>query len=371
MMNILSVFWADAVTTGAHKRLLHLLRGLSERGHQVTLITKKGARIDPDGVPSVALQGGWLPSSKLDSVLSLQLHSLSTDTIQNTDVIVCFGLGSAIPGAFLKAKMHAKMLYALRAHPIKNIVSSSGVEEKIKEWKSRVYLPVALRSADHLTVQVDSHKEALARQYGLVESDISVVPNNIIGGLSSEQTADRARDILFVGTLNRRKGVDILLEAFAELRGEKEERHLHVAGDGPMRSTAERYVSQNGLDPHVTFHGFVSDVRRLMANCDAVVIPSRVDTFPNVALEAMSVGTPFVMSDLEELRSAFSGIAKYVPPESPTALADAIRSLHDPEEYVPLKRRLIKGRTRFDYDWVGRYETLLRRKVQEGRATHG
>lgn len=358
-MKILSVFWSDKVTTGAHKRLIHLLRGLADRGHEVALITVEDHDFDTGSVQTIALRSRKLPSSKLDGVLRLATHSFDASVLRDTDVIVCFGLGSVVPGLPLKKKTGAKLLYALRGHPIKDVTEKSFLKQKLLEAKNSVYLAAGLRGADRYTVQVQSHKDALVRKHGVSESAVEIIPNNILEQVQTTEDSQHLNNLLFAGTICRRKGVDTLLKAFKNLAAQYEDLSLHIAGEGPMEGWARNYVSQNGLERQVVFHGYVDKMHQLMAHCDLVVIPSRAETFPNVGLEAMSAGLPFVVSDLEEMRSAFGNLPQYFPETDPGALADTISCLRNPETYGRLKQKIEEEKEHFHFDWVGRYESLL------------
>ena len=102
--------------------------------------------------------------------------------------------------------------------------------------------------------------------------------------------------ILFIGRLTEVKGVDVLLSAMRLVNGAR----LVVAGDGEQRSRLEARARGLGVD--VTFLGRVdaSARRRLLQECDAVVIPSRVlangrtEGSPVVCLEAMAAGRPVI-----------------------------------------------------------------------------
>lgn len=111
--------------------------------------------------------------------------------------------------------------------------------------------------------------------------------------------------ILFVGRLERRKGVDVLLEAFSALHQTHPEARLTLAGqDSANTETGQTYrqsfesraASDPALAAAVTFLGPVSDRRLedLYRGCDFVCAPSRYESFGLVAVEAMSFGKPVV-----------------------------------------------------------------------------
>ena len=131
-----------------------------------------------------------------------------------------------------------------------------------------------------------------------------------------------------------------------------------------MKEWAESYVAENELQSSVTFHGYVQNVRQMMHRSDLVVIPSRFDSFPNVGLEAMEVGTPFIISDLPDVRAAFGRAAEYVPPDNPPQLAEKLSALQQLECYRSLRDRCLAHRSDLDFDWVNEFESELRGLVR-------
>jgi len=113
---------------------------------------------------------------------------------------------------------------------------------------------------------------------------------------------DGKRNILFLGRLEKRKGLPFLLEAYAKLKPEMPEtRLIVVGGDGGLRAVCERYVTQNRL-ADVVFVGYVSDEdkARYFKTADVYCAPNTgAESLGIVLLEAMAAGTPVVASWIE------------------------------------------------------------------------
>lgn len=103
---------------------------------------------------------------------------------------------------------------------------------------------------------------------------------------------------IYVGRLDKLKGVDILLKAW-KLMGENAPRLL-VCGTGPMEDWCREYIAKNGLTS-VEMRGFVpnTEAKQLIANSQALILPTQwYEGFPMTIVEAYSVGTPVIGSDL-------------------------------------------------------------------------
>jgi glycosyltransferase involved in cell wall biosynthesis len=173
----------------------------------------------------------------------------------------------------------------------------------------------------------------ISRDYRV--TSVGVVPN-VTGGLSWDRAADVRRNglgenLLFVGRLRLRKGVEVLLAAIDTLRREYPTVRLRIVGDGEQRRTLELMVKRLDLVDEVEFLGRQApeEVRRLLAESRALVVPSIYEGMPLVILEAMEQGVPVVAS-------AVSGIPEVVidgetgwlvHPEDPQQLSAALREV--------------------------------------------
>jgi len=131
---------------------------------------------------------------------------------------------------------------------------------------------------------------------------------------------------LFVGRLERRKGLDILLTAWSDFVGRPRAPRLLIAGPGEAGRWAEE-ARARGLDGAITFLGGRADVVDLYRAADLLVFPSRAEGCPNVVLEAMASGLPVVVTNVAGNREVVGEHGKagwLVPSEDPAALAEAV-----------------------------------------------
>ncbi|WP_373355829.1 glycosyltransferase family 4 protein [Pseudoroseicyclus sp. CXY001] len=144
--------------------------------------------------------------------------------------------------------------------------------------------------------------------------------------------------LVYAGTLSEAKGVGDLLRAVALLRDGGAGVTLTLFGEGQDRLMLEEEANRLQLGRAVRFEGLQPNdvVRAAMAGADAVTVPSRpayAEALPNVISEALSVGTPLVISDHPAFAFRFTpGEAALVaPPADPGALARTLgRLLREP-----------------------------------------
>jgi glycosyltransferase involved in cell wall biosynthesis len=129
--------------------------------------------------------------------------------------------------------------------------------------------------------------------------------------------------VITVGRLVPQKNHTLALRALAELP----DATLVIVGDGPLRDDLERQARREGVEGRVAFTGVRPDARALIGAADAVLLPSRWEGLPLVALETLAVGTPLVATDVRGLRELLSDgdNALLVPPDDPGAMAAALR----------------------------------------------
>ena len=143
------------------------------------------------------------------------------------------------------------------------------------------------------------------------------------------QYSDGRPNVLFVGRLEKRKGVKYLLQAFAEVKKEMPEPRLLIVGP-PTRAARgyHRWVAETGL-PDVEFIGYVTydDLARYHHTADVVVAPATGNESQGIVLlEAMAAGRPLVASNIEGYASVVThGVeGLLVTPKDAHALAAAL-----------------------------------------------
>jgi phosphatidylinositol alpha-mannosyltransferase len=241
----------------------------------------------------------------------------------------------------------------------------------------RLVAPAARRIAERLDARVavsPAAQQFAAEALHLPLGSFRVIPNGVpVSSYAQAEPIPHLVDperplLLFVGRLETRKGLDVLIRAFLRLRTTMPQVRLCVVGEGPERERCQQMVPPS-IRPDVLFVGAVDEDEkpRYHASADVFVAPNTGgESFGIVLLEAMAAGLPIVASDIPGFRTVMKEgrQGRMVPAANAFALADAIGT-------VLSNRRLGAAmadegrRTAAEYDWsvVGRRIEQLYRHV--------
>ena len=187
-------------------------------------------------------------------------------------------------------------------------------------------------------IVVSSHYAAgeVTRELGVTRSRVHICPPGRpewSADVAARQAGRRGQDILFMGTLNLRKNVGTLLEAYARLRAQVPDApRLILAGHTtPASARWEARATQAPLAGHVEITGYVDTARKieLFANARMLVLPSYEEGFGLPVLEAMACGVPVVVSSRGSLPEVAGGAAEPIDPDDAEAMAAKMRELLD------------------------------------------
>jgi len=159
-----------------------------------------------------------------------------------------------------------------------------------------------------------------------------VVINGTVGSALRPRAFDMpgervAGRITFCGGMHPRKGVDVLLEAFAILAARSSEAELLLVGNGPRRAEYEETARRLGITSRVSFLGYRADPRSVMQSADIFVLPSLEEPGGLVLCEAMDAGCAVVATRVGGNPEYLGSAGLLVEPGSPAALADALMRL--------------------------------------------
>ena len=201
-------------------------------------------------------------------------------------------------------------------------------------WQAKlIAFRSAVRRASGVLCATRSARDQLLESYpGLARETVRVAPY----GLSplaqvEERHPGPSRRRLLTMHLSPRKGVEDILEAMAEPGMEQYE--LTVLGDlDAPTNRYTRFLDERaralGIRSRIRSAGYLADpsrLRQVLFGHDALVVPSRIESWSHTVVEGMALGIPVVASDIPCHREVSGGAASLVPVRSPRALAKAIR----------------------------------------------
>lgn len=209
-------------------------------------------------------------------------------------------------------------------------------------WVVRVGLAAPLLLARDVVVNSAAARDVVVSAVPALRRRTRVVYNGVpgppLGASSSVEDGGPATDaahVVLVGRLSPRKGSDVALEAVARLR--RAGRDVRVTLCGSVFAGYEWFedqlrarAGQDDLAGAVELVGY-ADPWVWFARADVVVVPSRVEPFGNVAVQAMLAGRPVVASRTQGLAEIVHDgeTGLLVPPDDPAALAGAVAALLD------------------------------------------
>lgn len=163
---------------------------------------------------------------------------------------------------------------------------------------------------------------------------IQFIANPVDFGDGAVRTVNHLRRWIYVGGLIQRKGVGLLLEAFATCRAEDPKLTLTMVGAGELLDRLTERAAELGVADAVTFTGAVppDEALRLMSAHDLLVHPSRMETFGVTVVEALAAGMPVLVTRCGGPEETLAGIEG--------AAGELIDVTDDPETISAGYRRL-------------------------------
>ncbi|MDM8518970.1 glycosyltransferase family 4 protein [Anaerolineales bacterium HSG6] len=212
--------------------------------------------------------------------------------------------------------------------------------------------------------------------FGVSAEKIDIIPNGIhstkLLASTDELNTFRAKygssETVLIYTVARlvyEKGIQVLISTMSHVLPHYPQTQLLIAGKGPATAELQQLTHDLGITDHVTFLGFVSDTERdiFFKVADLAVIPSLYEPFGIVALEAMALSCPVVVSDTgglaEVVEHQVSGLT--VPPDNVSALSTAIMEILSDrpktEQYINEAKERVK--TVFNWQLIARQTIQL------------
>lgn len=315
---------------GSQRQIVHLLRGLKARGHEVSLLYFRKHSFLLDAVRAEGIAVTQIEKLK---PIDLRFTWALLRFLQRGrfDVVHCFSIT-----AELWTRLVMPLVWGTR---FISSVRGLGLDFPDWHWRAKAWV---MRGSDAVISNSRAGAELMQARCQFPAARIDVVHNG--AALATDISAARREQarqtvewvspqrlrLLFVGRLVYNKNVRMLLLALARLPAER--RPLAwIAGFGPDRGDLLILRERLELSEDVRFLDERDDTAELMLAADLLVLPSREEGLSNVIIEAMGSGLPIIATAVggtpELIRDGENGLL--VPNEDDNALAVALQRLID------------------------------------------
>ena len=320
-MNILQVshsFIPCYDSGGVVRSVYTLSKELAFRGHRVTIYTTDGCpkRLDVRKNSPVDMEGFCVyyfrnlsNTLRMRYKIATPIHLLRviSKTIKNFDVIHIHEPRTTIAWIVSYYARKNKIPYVVHARGSLTLTSGRTRSKKVFD------LLFGKKTVTHASklIALTADESRQYQEMGVSPDKIKIIPNAIDlslyesipskgefrrkYGISSQEKV-----ILFLGRLNKIKGIDLLLEAFSDINEDLDNARLVIVGpdDGYLPKT-NQLISQLKIKDQTIYTGPLYEEDKLAAYVDAdvYVLPSRYEIFGNTVLEACACGTPVIVTD--------------------------------------------------------------------------
>ena len=235
----------------------------------------------------------------------------------------------------------------------------------------------AVRKADAFLAISENTKKDLVRLTGVAPERVHVTPlaaDPLFRPLADHGTLARhgidRPYVLYVGTLEPRKNITVLLRAFAALQ-DRETLLVLAGAKGWMYEEMFALVTQLGLQDRVKMLGYVSneDLPVLYSASQVFVYPSLFEGFGLPVLEAMQCGAPVITTNVSSLPEVAGDAGILISPDDVAGLTRELDSLlSEPERRADLRGRSLARASLFSWQKTAELTAEVYRQVARGRS---
>lgn len=311
---------------GGEKWMVNAAKGLTERGHNVVMASRKNSRLlkyaAEKGVHTevMTIRGDFSPLATLKIASWMKQHE--------TDVLIC-NLNKDVRVAGLAARLVGR--------PV--VLARHGMLLCSKKWKHKLTLT---RLTDGIITNSQTIRKAYAEYGWFSENFVKVIYNGLVipEKVTPFDFASRfpGKKIIYsAGRLSKQKGFEYLIEAAAILKSKRNDLVFAISGEGKLESELKSKVNALGIEDTFVFLGFTPDIYPCLKGCDLFVLASLFEGMPNVVMEAMAMQKPVIATDVNGARELMGASEEslacdtglIIPPKEPQAIAEAIEKIID------------------------------------------
>ncbi|MGQ4876389.1 MAG: glycosyltransferase family 4 protein [Promethearchaeia archaeon] len=296
--------------TGIERFIINIALNLEKLGNNIQFITslKKNAKQYDQYLkfPILRIKDSRTFLGKLGLLFGLHYITFSLNLVRkkflkyfiNSDIII------------LNFPILFSFFFKLKNIQIVPIFYHYNPIKEIKDYFSLLFIhlleKITYKNKKLIITISKASKEALINFYNVKEQNIIIInPGVDRDKFNPDKFSKKIRDkygkniILYVGLMNKRKRVTTLIKAMPEVIQNIPESHLILIGDGPELKKCQKLSKSLKIENNVSFLGYVNDMElpKYYASSDIYVLPSIIEGFGQVILEAMACGTPVLCVD--------------------------------------------------------------------------
>lgn len=291
---------------GVERHVLSLVKGLSERGHEI-IVVSAGGRFASKLTPGVRYLE--LPVHRKNLITGVLCASRIAALVRRKEIDILHAHSRVPAWTALCARWLCGVPFVVTAH---SRYSHNFRLHPFTRANGAICVSYAVR--DHLAGWLPDKK--------LVRVIYNARPKGVKAWRGGTESGPRR--MLYLGRLTPKKGIGVLIDALAKL--ESTSWVLDVVGDGPMKDELKDRAASFGLGGRVIFHGHSDDPEGWIAGSDVFLFPSLDEGMGLSLVEALLAGAPVIASDLPAVRelTGSDGGGWLLPPGDARAWTEAL-----------------------------------------------
>jgi len=277
---------------GAERVMARLVSMLSERGHDVTLITLDDGVDDryevASAVARVHLNVMSDSKNKLAGLIATATRVKALRAAMKgsrPDVVLSFCDVTNVLTLLASRFWSVPVVVSERSDPAAQAIAAPWAQLRPKLYR-RAAGVVVLTNAAAATVAPWCRNQPI-----VIPSAVDSPPSDL------SIASDSAGDFVAVGRLEREKGFDLLINAFAKIASDHPQSRMNIYGEGSLRRSLEQQRDRLGLSDRIVMPGWTRPIWPVLKPAGVYVLSSRYEGFPSSLLEAMASGMACIAMD--------------------------------------------------------------------------
>jgi len=237
---------------------------------------------------------------------SIKLNNSLNELIRKYNIDIAHFHG-VLGGVFLLRKLKVPVVYTAHHTCIQQYKKIKKRRLKlVSRWLLSLLEKKSYKIADRIIAVSDFTRRAIVNGYKIDPKKIKVIPNGVdLKKFYKDETIKKIKNsLLFVGRLEKRKGIDFLVESMPLIIKENPKVKLFIAGRGKLLQKLKQFFKKNKILQNVDFLGFISDkdLVKWYNRAELVIVPSILEGFGITVIEAMACGTPVIGTNVEGIK---------------------------------------------------------------------